>query len=80
VIARMWEARVEAGREDDVLGWLRATVVPGARAAGATRAELFRADERAVLITWWDGDGGWQEPEPPTTVVRAHAWPFTVVE
>ena len=79
MIARMWEARVEPGRLAECLSWLR-PVARSAEAAGATAAELFRAEGRAVLITRWPAPPEWREPEPPRgVVVRAHAWEFEQV-
>ena len=76
----MWEARCEPGRTADALAWVQATVVPDADEAGATAAEVFRSEDRVVLITRWRGESAWTEPEPPAGLVaRSHAWPFEVV-
>ena len=80
MIARMWEARCEPGRTPDALGWVQATVVPEATRAGATGAEVFRSEDRVVVITRWPAESAWTEPQPPAGLVaRSHAWPFEVV-
>jgi hypothetical protein len=77
VVARMWEARCEPGRLDDVVAWVRATVVPDALEAGASTAEAFRSEDRVVLITRWAAVTGWSEPAAPAGLVaRSHAWDF----
>ena len=80
MIARMWEARCEPGRTDDVVRWVRGTVVPDALEAGASTAEAFRSDDRVVLITRWPIASTWVEPAPPVGIVaRSHAWDFEVL-
>ena len=80
MIARMWEARCEPGRTADALAWVQVTVVPAATRSGATGAEVFRSEDRVVVITRWPQESAWTEPEPPAGVVaRSHAWPFEVV-
>ena len=79
MIARMWEARCVAGRTEEVVAWVRATVVPDALEAGASTAEVFGSDDRIVLITRWPSAPVWREPAVPTAVERAHAWDFTVL-
>jgi hypothetical protein len=76
-VARMWEARCEPGRTDEVVAWVRAVVVPDALEAGASTAEAFRAEDRVVLLTRWAGPSAWTEPAAPASVARAHAWEFT---
>jgi len=74
---RMWEARCVEGRTDDAVAWVVETAAPAARAAGATLTEVFRAEDRVVLISRWPSPTAWVEPEPdPALVARAHAWPF----
>ncbi len=81
VLARMWEARVDPGRVEEALGWVRGVVVPAAQQAGCDRAALFRTVDRVVLITWWEPDEGWQEPDPPAGLLARppHAWTFDEV-
>lgn len=75
--ARMWEARCEDGRTDEVVAWVRGVVVPDALEAGATTAEAFRSTDRVVLLTRWAAATAWTEPQPPPgLVVRAQAWDF----
>jgi len=72
----MWEARCLPETVDEVLPWVR-SVAASALAAGATGAEVLRAEERLVLLTRWGAATAWVEPpELPATVVRAHAWAF----
>jgi hypothetical protein len=75
-IARMWEARCAAGRTDEAVAWVRGVVVPDALEAGASTAEVFRSEDRVVLITRWPTTPGWTEPRPVDAVERAHAWDF----
>jgi hypothetical protein len=77
---RMWEARCVEGRTDEVVGWVQAFVVPAALEAGAHGAEVFRSQDRVVLLTRWPTLSGWEEPEAdPSVVARAHAWSFESV-
>ena len=75
-VVRMWEARCEPGRTDEVVAWVRGVVVPDALEAGASTAEAFRSDDRVVLLTRWERPSAWTEPAPPPSVARAHAWDF----
>ena len=76
----MWEARCEAGRTDDAVAWVQGVVVPDAVEAGASGAEVFRSQDRVVLITRWPSGTTWTEPAPdPAVVARCHAWPFEAV-
>lgn len=79
MIARMWEARCTPGRTDEVIAWVRGTVVPDALEAGASAAEAFRSEDRVVLLTRWAMPTTWAEPPPPDAVKRCHAWDFEVV-
>ena len=80
MIARMWEARCEPGRTTDALAWVQGVVVPGAVQAGSAGVEVFRSEDRVVLITRWSEVTDWVEPEAPADLVaRSHAWPFEVV-
>ena len=76
----MWEARCVPERTDEVVMWVRNTVVPDALAAGAGGTEVFRSDDRVVLITRWPAGTLWTEPSTPSAVERAHAWPFVTAD
>lgn len=75
-VARMWEARCAAGRTDEVVAWVRGVVVPDALEAGASTAEVFRSEDRVVLITRWPTAPAWSEPRPVDAVERAYARDF----
>jgi hypothetical protein len=76
----MWEARCEPGRTDDAVAWVRSTVVADALEAGASTAEVFRSEDRVVLLTRWAAPTPWTEPSAPDGVLaRAHAWVFDAV-
>ena len=74
---RMWEARAQEGKADEVVAWAHA-VAAEALVAGASAAEVLRSeDDRVVLVTRWPAPTSWEEPTVlPAAVVRAHAWPF----
>ena len=77
---RMWEARCEPGRTDEAVAWVQQTVAPDALEAGAHTAEVFRSEDRVVLLTRWPSESPWVEPVPdPALVARSHAWPFESV-
>ena len=77
---RMWEARCEAGRTAEAVAWVQQRVAPDALEAGAHTAEVFRSEDRVVLLTRWPAETTWVEPEPDAALVaRAHAWPFESV-
>jgi hypothetical protein len=77
---RMWEARCEASRTDEAVVWVQHVVVPDALEAGASEAEVFRSEDRVVLLTRWPAPTAWVEPVPdPALVARCHAWPFESV-
>jgi hypothetical protein len=77
---RFWEARCEPMRLDEAVAWVQQVVAPDALEAGAHTAEVFRAEDRVVLLTRWPVVTSWAEPTPdPTLVARCHAWPFESV-
>ena len=77
---RMWEARCVAGRTDDVASWVQQQVAADALEAGAHTAEVFRSEDRVVLLTRWPTLTAWVEPAPdPALVERCHGWPFESV-
>jgi hypothetical protein len=79
-MVRMWEARCASGRTAEAVAWVQQRVVPSARAAGAVATEVFRSEDRVVLLTRWPASTGWTEPTPdPAIVERCHAWPFEAV-
>ena len=79
-LVRMWEARCEPGRTDEAVAWVQQRVAPDALEAGAHTAEVFRSEDRVVLLTRWPTDTTWVEPTPdPALVARCHAWPFESV-
>ncbi|MFF9348086.1 hypothetical protein [Streptomyces sp. NPDC014734] len=79
----MWEARAVTGRGPELLEWARARA---AELAGEPlRREFLRAaQDRVLVITWWDADPAAalpELPEPaPELVTRAvHRWRFESV-
>jgi hypothetical protein len=79
-VVRMWEARCADGRTPDAVAWVQECVVPDALEAGAAAAEVFRSENRVVLLTRWPAPTSWVEPAPdPAVVERCHAWPFESV-
>jgi len=77
----MWEARCVEGRTDAAVAWVQRVAAPDALEAGAHTAEVFRSEDRVVLLTRWPAVTPWVEPEPdPSLVARCHAWPFVSVE
>ena len=76
----MWECRCADGRTDDVVAWVQQRVAAEALEAGAHTAEVFRSEDRVVLLTRWPAPTTWVEPTAdPALVERAHAWPFQSV-
>lgn len=79
-LVRMWEARCVEGRTDEAVDWVQQRVAPDALEAGAHTAEVFRSEDRVVLLTRWPAPTAWVEPAAPEELVaRAHAWPFESV-
>jgi hypothetical protein len=75
----MWEARCAPGGTPAAVAWVQDVVVPAALGAGAEQAEVFRSEDRVVLITRWGAASDWVEPGAPDVVARSHAWPVEVV-
>ncbi|MCW2599146.1 MAG: hypothetical protein JWM02_975 [Frankiales bacterium] len=76
----MWEGRCAAGATSLAVDWVQRAAVPSAREAGASAAEVFRSEDRVVLLTRWPSPTSWVEPVPdPAVVERCHAWPFESV-
>ena len=77
-MALMWEARAAEGRGEELLAWARAQELP----ARPARRETFRAaQDRVLVITWWDAAPDAELPELPEPdgglVMRAvHRWRF----
>ncbi|MEV6943240.1 hypothetical protein AB0N07_14835 [Streptomyces sp. NPDC051172] len=77
-VALMWEARAAEGRGEELLAWARAQELP----ARPVRRETFRAaQDRVLVITWWDAAPDAELPELPEPagelVMRAvHRWRF----
>ena len=91
MIVRFWEARVEPGRLDDAVRWVRDTLLVRATARdGFDSYELFIADEvdgdpavgdqpaRVVLLTRWTATPNDLDESLPDdgSVARAHGWFF----
>lgn len=82
MIARMWEVRCRPDTVEALLRWLVDTALPGVRdRAGHVRDDLYRSDERVVVVSVWDGTPV-PLPEPPGELVARppHAWDFTTVD
>ena len=79
-VVRMWEGRCAADRVDAAVAWVQQQVAPDALEAGAESVEVFRSEDRVVLLTRWTSPTTWAEPAPdPVVVERCHAWPFESV-
>ncbi|KMS70399.1 hypothetical protein ACM01_31720 [Streptomyces viridochromogenes] len=80
-LALMWEARAVPGRGEELLAWARAQEL----AVRPLRRETLRAaQDRVLVITWWDADFEDDLPELPEPdgelVARAvHRWRFESV-
>ena len=80
-VALMWEARAADGRGEELLAWARAQELP----ARPLRRETFRAaQDRVLVITWWDApyDADLPElPEPDGELASraVHRWRFESV-
>ena len=80
-VALMWEARAADGRGEELLAWARAQELP----ARPLRRETFRAaQDRVLVITWWDApyDADLPElPEPAGELASraVHRWRFESV-
>jgi len=80
-VALMWEARAAEGRGEELLAWARAQELP----ARPLRRETFRAaQDRVLVITWWDApyDADLPElPEPDGELASraVHRWRFESV-
>ncbi|MFJ2609456.1 hypothetical protein ACIQOU_22000 [Streptomyces sp. NPDC091279] len=80
-VALMWEARAVAGKDADLLAWVRRQELP----ATPVRREVLRApQDRVLVITWWDAEFDADLPELPEPgaelVARAvHRWRFESV-
>ena len=80
MLVRMWEARCVDGQTDAAVAWVQGVVAADALEAGANTAEVFRSEDRVVLLTRWPAPTTWVEPMPdPALVARSHAWPFEAV-
>ena len=77
----MWEARAAEGRGEELLAWARAQEL----LARPARRETFRAaQDRVLVITWWDApyDADLPElPEPDGELASraVHRWRFESV-
>jgi hypothetical protein len=84
VTVRMWEARAQPGRLDELIAWLRESALPAIEAQPRHIAsEVFSsaADERLVVISRWRGESESLDEPPSDLVARApHAWDFTPVD
>ena len=79
-VVRMWEARCAAGCTEEAVAWVQQVAAADALEAGASIAEVFRSEDRIVLLTRWPAPTTWVEPVPdPALVERFHAWPFESV-
>ncbi|QDY78572.1 hypothetical protein [Streptomyces qinzhouensis] len=80
-VALMWEAKAAPGRGAELLAWARAQTLPGE----PLRRETFGAgDDRVLVITWWETDGGpaarlpeLPDPAPELIGRPVHRWRFT---
>ncbi|MER6417481.1 hypothetical protein [Streptomyces sp. NPDC001137] len=80
-VALMWEARAAEGRGEELLAWARAQELP----VRPARRETFRAaQDRVLVITWWDAPYDADLPELPEpggelTSRAVHRWRFESV-
>ncbi|MEU9418634.1 hypothetical protein [Streptomyces sp. NPDC051000] len=80
----MWEARAVAGRGNELLEWARSQVL----AREPVRREVLRAaQDRVLVLTWWDAPEGAaaqlpELPEPAADLITraVHRWRFESVE
>nr|EIF91948.1 hypothetical protein [Streptomyces tsukubensis NRRL18488] len=80
-VALMWEAKAAPGRGAELLEWARAQALP----REPLRRETFGAgDDRVLVITWWETDGGpgtrppeLPDPAPELLDRPVHRWRFT---
>ncbi|MEU8432137.1 hypothetical protein AB0F18_04380 [Streptomyces sp. NPDC029216] len=84
-VALMWEARAVEGRGNELLEWARAQVL----AREPVRREVLRAaQDRVLVITWWEVPQGGPSaelpelPEPSADLITraVHRWRFESVE
>ncbi|MCP9944926.1 hypothetical protein LUX12_09305 [Streptomyces somaliensis] len=74
----MWEARALPGRGAELLDWARAQRLP---AAPLRRETFTAAQDRVLVLTWWDApeEAAVPElPEPPAGLLArpVHRWRF----
>lgn len=89
MIARMWEAHINAGQLDQFCEWARHEAWPQfAAAEGFQGGELYRSDEQhsAVVITRWsdtdalaEGNNWFDLGAERFCAREANAWEFTPV-
>ncbi|MDT9681783.1 hypothetical protein RND61_06795 [Streptomyces sp. TRM76323] len=77
-VTLMWEARAVPGRGADLLEWARAQRLP---AAPLRRETFTAAQDRVLVLTWWDAPEGAEVPElpePPVDLLTrpVHRWRF----
>ncbi|MEU2828298.1 hypothetical protein ABZ667_06430 [Streptomyces lavendulae] len=83
-VTLMWEARAATGRGNELLEWARAQVL----ARDPVRREILRAaQDRVLVITWWEAPEGLaaelpELPEPAADLITraVHRWRFESVE
>ncbi|CAM3268972.1 antibiotic biosynthesis monooxygenase family protein [Stackebrandtia soli] len=83
MIARMWEVKGHAERIGELVAWTDGALSGIETSPGCLGAQLFRSEDRVVVITTWrDRDAAVDLPEPaPELIARPpHAWDFTPVE
>ena len=75
----MWEVRAAPARLADLVAWVHAEALPGLLAHdGCRQVDVYdAADERVVVIAWFDGPAA-RLPDPPAGLLRrpAHSWAF----
>jgi hypothetical protein len=80
---RMWEVRaVSSSAAAALVEWLLKVAIPAvAGRPGYDHAEVFTgAEDRVVVLSWWQGGSEALPEPPPDLLVRpAHSWEFVSV-
>jgi len=80
---RMWEVVAAVGAFDDLVTWVRTTMLPAEREKDRTfTAETYVSDDDRVCVIARAAGGAPELAEPPTHLVKraAHQWVFYRLE